>query len=375
MPALAFDESLFAEDCTTAETPVRLRRLLPSDAPAIAAALNDFEIARTLANVPHPYRLADAETWLAGPARASSTLAAAISVDGAFAGVVALDGAEGAPAQLGYWLARERQGRGVGTLAARALVDFAFAATRIGAISAARTRDNAASAGVLAKLGFVEDGFVEAHSMALGRTVSFVTARLDRAGWAETQPIIETERLMLRTPVMADAEDCARLAADRPIGLQTANTPMLGAREEAERFVLRAARELKPGSLRFVMRLKETGEAVGTVGWRAVEPGVADLGFWLGVDYRGKGLMTEAARAAVEAAFRAGGVKAVRTSCRSTDWPSRQVIIRCGFQWEGSGLVRPATGGPVAADRFRLDRDTFLSFREWGPAAFRNASG
>lgn len=372
---IAFDESLLHQDCTTAETIVRLRRLTALDAPAIAAGLSDFDVAKNLTHVPHPYRLSDAEDWLAGPARSGSTLAAAISVDGAFAGVVALDGSEGAPAQLGYWLAKPFWGRGIATLAARGLVDFAYAATDLEEVAAARMVDNPASGRVLEKLGFRDAGRIEARSLALGRNARFVASRLTRAAWMETQGSIETERMTLRAPSMADAQAIARLAGDRPIGLSTAQTPVLGSLEEARGFVLRAAREMRPANMRFLMRLKDDGALVGTVGWKSVEPGVVDLGFWLGVDHRGKGLMTEAARAVVEAAFRAGGAKAVRTSCRAADWPSRQVVIRCGFQWEGSGLVRPASGGPVAADRFRLDRETFLSFREWAPAAFRNACG
>lgn len=370
---LDFDESLLAEDCTTAEASVRLRRLTALDATPIAAALNDADIAKTLANVPHPYRLSDAQDWLAGPAR--SRLAAAISVDGAFAGVVTLDDSDGTPARLGCWVAKPQQGRGVATLAVRGLIDLAFAATGIEAVSADAMPENAASARLLRRLGFRETGAVDAQALALGRAVRFVCFRLDRAAWAETQAMIETERMILRTPTMADAEETARLASDRPIGLSTAQTPTLGSLEEARAFTLRAARETRPANLRFLMRLKEGGALVGTVGWRSVEPGVVDLGFWLGADFRGRGLMTEGARAALEAAFRAGGAKAVRTCCRSADWASRQVVIRCGFQWEGSALVRPASGGSVAADQFRLDRETFLSFREWAPAAFRNACG
>ncbi|MFD1704546.1 GNAT family N-acetyltransferase [Methylopila henanensis] len=373
-PTPDFDESLFAEDCMTAEPSVRLRRLTAADAPAIAGLLGDIAVSRNLGRVPHPYTLGDAEAWLAGLATDRSGLRAAISVDGALAGVVSLTPAAGALG-LGYWLGAPYWGRGIGTLAIRSFVDFAFATTGIGVVEAAHMVDNPASGRVLAKAGFRPYGAMRARSLARRETVEHVTCRLRRAEWAEILPVIETDRLTLRTPTMADAEETARLAADRPIGLSTAQTPALGALDEARGFVLRAARDPRPANLRLLMRLKDSGALVGTVGWRAGEAGVVDLGFWLGVDYRGRGLMTEAARAALEAAFQTGAVRAVRTTCRATDWASRQVIIRCGFQWEGSGLVRPATGGPVAADRFRLDRETFQSFREWTPAAFRAFGG
>lgn len=374
-PGVSFAPSLFAEDCQTSSPSVRLRRLTAADAPAIAAGLSDFEVARNLGRVPHPYTLADAQAWFDQMAQDRSALCAGVSVDGALAGMVSLNPVGGA-LKLGYWLARPWQGRGIGTRAVGAFVDFAFAATGIPAAEALHMVDNPASGRLLRRLGFQPCGVTRERSLARRDTVEHVISRLTRADWAARQPAIETARLTLRTPTIADVEETARLPADRPVGLATAQTAaMLGQLDEARVFILRAAREPRPASLRLLMRLKETGELVGTIGWRAAEPGVVDLGFWLGVDHRGRGLMTEAARATIEAAFRWGAAEAVRTSCRSTDWATRQVIIRCGFQWEGSGLVRPSAGGPVAADQFRLDRDTFLSFREWTPAAFHLAAG
>ncbi|MFD1331654.1 GNAT family N-acetyltransferase [Methylopila musalis] len=371
----SFAPSLFAEDCLTASPAVRLRRLAPADAPAIAEGLSDFEVARNLGRVPHPYTLADAEAWFAGPAQDPDALRAGLSVNGALAGMVSLDPVGGAM-QLGYWLAKPFWGRGIATQAVGAFVDFAFAATRLGAVEALHMVDNPASGRLLRRLGFAPCGVTRERSLARRATVEHTLSRLTRADWTARQPAIETARLSLRTPTTADVEETARLPADRPVGLATAQTAaMIGQLDEARAFILRAAREPRPANLRLLMRLKETGALVGTIGWRAAEPGVVDLGFWLGVDHRGRGLMTEAARAAIEAAFRWGAADAVRTSCRATDWATRQVIIRCGFQWEGSGLVRPTSGGPVAADQFRLDRDTFLSFREWTPAAFHLSAG
>ena len=44
-----------------------LRPLAGSDAPSIARYLADPEVTRWLARVPHPYRLADAVTFVAAP--------------------------------------------------------------------------------------------------------------------------------------------------------------------------------------------------------------------------------------------------------------------------------------------------------------------
>ena len=51
-----------------ARTPrLLLRPGFPEDAPALAGAIADEAIARNLANVPWPYRVRDAEAYLASP--------------------------------------------------------------------------------------------------------------------------------------------------------------------------------------------------------------------------------------------------------------------------------------------------------------------
>ncbi|WP_020187929.1 GNAT family N-acetyltransferase [Methylopila sp. 73B] len=371
--SMLFDEGLLLEDCTTAETIVRLRRLTLNDAPVIAAALSDVAVARNLTQVPHPYGLDDAEAWLKSVAGHRDMLAAGVSVDGALAGVVAID-ASGATPELGYWLAAPFQGRGVGRLAVRAFVDFAFATTDLATIAAGHMLDNPASGRLLERLGFQPTGETDVFSKARGATVRLARSTLARAAWVEGQPAIETPRLSLRMPTRADVAELAR-AAEAPFGLATAPFAELAFMADAQAFVLRAAREMRPTNLSLILRLKEDRTVVGGVGWRSVEPGVVELGFWLGAAHRGRGLMVEAARATLEAAFLGGGAKAARANCRASDWASRQVLIRCGFQWEGSTLVRPASGGSLAADRFRLDRDTFLSFREWAAADVRAFGG
>jgi RimJ/RimL family protein N-acetyltransferase len=374
MPApITFDDRLLDEDCLTAEAHLRLRRLRPTDVEALARGLNDLDVAKNLVAVPHPYGVADAEEFLAGTAAAPHSLCAAIEVDGAFAGCVALDGSSGM-ADLGYWVARPFWGRGIATTAARALLDLAFATQAIDIVSSGHFLDNDASAAVLAKLGFRRYGIVETHSRARAETVRLVAMRLTREGWAETQPAIETPRLVMRPPVAADADAIALLAATPGSALMTASVPLPTSRGDARAFILATARQRRPSSLSFAMRLKESGALVGGVGWKMAEPDVVDLGYWLSADHRGLGLATEAARAVLEAAFAMTGAKAAKAHCRVTNASSRGVLERCAFQWEGTGLIRLApVGGAVAVDRFRLERDVFQSLRAWAPAAFRNA--
>ncbi|RXF75589.1 GNAT family N-acetyltransferase [Hansschlegelia zhihuaiae] len=372
MPAsFDFDDRLLERHCETADPQVRLRRLSMADAAAMAEWLSDLAVSRNLVAVPHPYGIEDAREFIAGPGASPHMLCAAIEVAGAFAGCVAVDAQTGAP-ELGYWLARPYWGRGIGTRATRALTDLAFAATGLPALVSGHFIDNEASAAVLAKLGFRRTGLVETRSRAREDTVRLVTMALDRADWAAAQPAIETQRLVMRPPTLGDADEIALLAADRSLGLMTAAAPKPFTLEDARAFVLSSMRKARPYSMTFSIRSAETGQLLGGVGWADGEPGAVELGYWLGAEHRGRGLATEAARAALEAAFDMTGAMAATARCRVTNPASRGVLERCGFQWEGTGLVRsPGAPGSVAVDVFRLDRDVFVSLKEWGQAAMR----
>jgi len=137
------------------------------DAPTLAAAIGDKEIARNLVRVPYPYSQADAEEFLALPAdplrphfliclRDSNRIVGGIGLSG------------NAEPELGYWIAREHWGRGYATEAGRAVIALADGSLRLPRIRARRATDNARSANVLRKLGFRSTGRT-AMSPSLGR--------------------------------------------------------------------------------------------------------------------------------------------------------------------------------------------------------------
>jgi ribosomal-protein-alanine N-acetyltransferase len=81
---------------------------------------------------------------------------------GVIAGAIGLHDVDGerATASIGYWLSPDRQGRGIVTAAARALVEFAFASYGIERIELVAAVDNARSRAVAKRLGFREDAFL-----------------------------------------------------------------------------------------------------------------------------------------------------------------------------------------------------------------------
>ena len=99
-----------------ARTPrLLLRPGFPEDAPALAVAIADEAIVRNLATVPWPYRMRDAEAFLASPRDPIlPSLLIFERTDGAprLVGSCGLGRRPSGAVELGYWIARPHWGRG-----------------------------------------------------------------------------------------------------------------------------------------------------------------------------------------------------------------------------------------------------------------------
>ena len=165
-----------------ARTPrLLLRPGFPEDAPALAAAIADEAIARNLANVPWPYRMRDAEAFLASPR--DPVLPSLLVFERAL-GAPQLVGACGlgrrpsGAVELGYWIARGHWARGLATEACAALVEIARA-LGLATLEGSHFLDNPASGRVLEKLGFEPRGLVAPRlSCARGEEVPARLMRL-----------------------------------------------------------------------------------------------------------------------------------------------------------------------------------------------------
>ena len=150
------------------------------DAPALAAAIADEMIVRNLATAPWPYRLRDAEAFLAQPR--DPVLPSFLifeRTDGApnLVGSCGLGRRPSGAVELGYWIARPFWGRGYATEAAVALIGIAKA-LGFTQLEGSHFIDNPASARVLEKLGFEPIG-ITAPRLSCARGVE-AQARLMR---------------------------------------------------------------------------------------------------------------------------------------------------------------------------------------------------
>jgi len=184
---------------------------------------------------------------------------------------------------------------------------------------------------------------------------------------------LETRRLWLRWPRLADVQAIVRLAGEKAVAEMTALIPHPYSEHDAERFVFGARRANADGAgLTLAITPKGRPNAlIGAVGISANADGEPHLGYWLGVPYWSQGYATEAARALVDAFYTYTKHPALASSARVINPASRRVLEKCGFAFQGSGFKEfRARGGFLPVDHFRLDRRAWESLKAWGHTDF-----
>lgn len=148
-----------------------------ADVPFIVPQIADWDVAKNLSRVPHPYCEQDAQNWLATHAdgRARGTdyrFAITRKWDGIFIGACGVHLRGTGDFELGYWLGRRYWGHGYATEAARRLVSFAFRELKTDHLVASWFYDNPASGNVLTKIGFRPIGVETRDCLSRGAPVA-----------------------------------------------------------------------------------------------------------------------------------------------------------------------------------------------------------
>ena len=182
--------------------------------------------------------------------------------------------------------------------------------------------------------------------------------------------VLETERLMLRRPTLADVKAIARLANDRRIAEMTRRLPHPYSQDHAVQFVRAIANEPRES----VFLIENNFAPIGVAGIDWSQPDAPELGYWLGVEHWGQGFATEAARAVIDFTFEEFDVEHLISGARVANPASRNILEKCGFQWSGVELHRfQALGSSTPVDRFRLSRGVWSSLKNWGCSTRREA--
>jgi RimJ/RimL family protein N-acetyltransferase len=181
--------------------------------------------------------------------------------------------------------------------------------------------------------------------------------------------VLETERLSLRRPTLADVKAIARLANDRRIAENTRRLPHPYLQDHAVEFV----RATAAAASETVFLIENNHTPLGMVGISWLDPDAPELGYWLGVEHWGQGFGTEAARAVIDYFFEEYAHDLLHSGARVANPSSRNILEKCGFQWSGVELHRfEALGCSTPVDCFRLSRGVWASLKNWSSSTRRD---
>jgi [ribosomal protein S5]-alanine N-acetyltransferase len=134
---------------------LHLRRPVEADAASIIAIAGDWEVARRLARVPHPYTPEHFRLFMSSVVANEPTWAIVRRQTDELIGVIGLaPNDDGQSGEVGYYIARPFWGQGFATEAAQAIVRMGFDVCRYVKLTSGYHADNLASGRVLKKLGF-----------------------------------------------------------------------------------------------------------------------------------------------------------------------------------------------------------------------------
>jgi RimJ/RimL family protein N-acetyltransferase len=88
--------------------------------------------------------------------------------------------------------------------------------------------------------------------------------------------------------------------------------------------------------INFLAEDAETATRLGRVGLRLVEPGAAEIGYWVDARARQRGVATAAVRAACRWALTAADIEIIEWRCQAGNVASRRVAEKAGFLMEGT---------------------------------------
>ncbi len=160
------------------------------------------------------------------------------------------------------------------------------------------------------------------------RALQEAAARLGARRMRDALPLrLETPRLVLRAPIRGDVPELVRLADNRTIAERLARLPHPYTRADGIAFVeiISQRDDERP----YAIVLEDRFAGVVGLSFAAGEP--PELGYWLGEPHWGRGYMSEAVKALLEAAFATRQFPRLRARALMSNLASRNVLEKAGF--------------------------------------------
>jgi RimJ/RimL family protein N-acetyltransferase len=148
---------------------------------------------------------------------------------------------------------------------------------------------------------------------------------------------LRTTRLLLRSFEREEVPAIVRLAGANEIAATTLSIPHPYNENDSLRFLDKSEEDFRAGrSVSFAISIWPGRELCGAVGLNIAEPHWhAELGYWIGVPFWGKGYATEAARGALAFGFQMLGLHRIFAHHFAGNTASQRVLEKIGMRHEG----------------------------------------
>lgn len=150
---------------------------------------------------------------------------------------------------------------------------------------------------------------------------------------------IDTERLILRKFDYMDNADMLKYWASDPAVQSMYSEPVYSTREEVNKLLDKYMNSYKNADYyRWAVIFKNTNECIGQVAYFLVDNKnhFAEIEYCIGSGFQRRGLATEATKAVIKYGFEKINLHKVQICHKSINIPSRKVIEKCGFVYEGT---------------------------------------
>lgn len=163
---------------------------------------------------------------------------------------------------------------------------------------------------------------------AQARALAEATAKLSSRRQRDALPHrIDTPRLVLRAPIRGDVPELVKLADNRAIATKLARLPSPYTRADGIGFVDIIAQ--RPDERPYAIVRDDAFLGVAGFSFHTGEP--PELGYWLGEPHWGQGIMSEAVKALLEAAFATRLFPVVKARALKSNLASRNVLEKAAF--------------------------------------------
>ena len=153
---------------------------------------------------------------------------------------------------------------------------------------------------------------------------------------SSTTPTLHTKRLILRPFSLADVPAVVALAGDWDIALNTLSVPHPYTEDHAVQWIRQQSEQWEQKQAVTFAIAQADDTLVGSIGLGLVPSfNLAELGYWVGKPYWGRGYATEAACAVVDFGFEKLSLHRIQATHFGNNPASGKVMQKVGLLYEG----------------------------------------